>query len=46
MFAFNDASARVLERVGFEHEGTLREQVFARGRRVDTERYGLLESEW
>jgi RimJ/RimL family protein N-acetyltransferase len=46
VLAFNDASARVLERVGFEHEGTLREQVFARGRRVDVERYGLLESEW
>jgi RimJ/RimL family protein N-acetyltransferase len=46
VLAFNDASARVLERVGFEHEGTLREQVFARSRRVDVERYGLLESEW
>ncbi|WP_459192644.1 GNAT family N-acetyltransferase [Halosimplex sp. J119] len=46
VFAFNDASMRVLEKVGFEHEGTLRGQAFARGRRVDMERYGVLASEW
>ncbi|WP_123532830.1 GNAT family N-acetyltransferase [Halosimplex salinum] len=42
VLAFNDASVRVLEKAGFEHEGTLRDQAFARGRRVDVERYGLL----
>lgn len=46
VFAFNDASARVLEKVGFEHEGTLSEQAYARGSRVDMERYGLLADDW
>ncbi|MFC7139535.1 GNAT family N-acetyltransferase [Halosimplex aquaticum] len=46
VFAFNEASMRVLEKAGFEHEGTLRGQAFARGGRVDMERYGILASEW
>jgi len=46
VFAFNDASASVLERVGFEQEGVLREQAYMDGDYVDTLRYGLLESEW
>jgi ribosomal-protein-alanine N-acetyltransferase len=45
-FAFNDASQRVLEKVGFEQEGRLREQAFARGERVDMLRFGLLADEW
>lgn len=42
----NTASRRVLERVGFTHEGTNRESAFADGEYVDDEQYGLLESEW
>lgn len=42
----NIGSQRVLERVGFTHEGTNRESTFADGEYVDNEQYGLLESEW
>ncbi|MFB6150493.1 MAG: GNAT family N-acetyltransferase [Haloarculaceae archaeon] len=45
-FADNDASRRVLEKVGFEREGTLREGAFVRGEYVDLYQYGLLEDEW
>lgn len=45
VYAFNDASTRVLETVGFEREGRLREQAYMHGERVDELRYGLLESE-
>ncbi|ELZ22698.1 GCN5-related N-acetyltransferase [Halosimplex carlsbadense 2-9-1] len=46
VFAFNEASVRVLEKAGFDHEATLPDQAFARGERVDIERYGALASEW
>lgn len=46
VFAFNEGSARVLERIGFEREGVLREDAYMHGEYVDTYRYGLLESEW
>lgn len=42
----NAASQAVLRRLGFSHEGTYREHVYARGEYRDTEHYGLLESEW
>ncbi|WP_435078273.1 GNAT family N-acetyltransferase [Halococcus sp. AFM35] len=42
----NTASQRLLERIGFTHEGTKRESSFAEGAYVDEEQYGLLESEW
>lgn len=42
----NEASTAVLRRLGFTHEGTYREHVFARGEYRDTEHYGLLEQEW
>jgi RimJ/RimL family protein N-acetyltransferase len=45
-FAFNDASARVLEKVGFEREGTHRDQVFVGGEHVDVYRFGILAEEW
>lgn len=44
-FETNPASQRVLEKVGFEREGTLREHAFVRGEHVDVYRYGLLESD-
>ncbi|WP_284012953.1 GNAT family N-acetyltransferase [Halobaculum litoreum] len=42
----NDASSRLLERVGFTQEGRLREDSVRDGRRRDTLRYGLLAHEW
>jgi RimJ/RimL family protein N-acetyltransferase len=45
-FAFNDASQRVLEKVGFEQEGLHRDQVFVDGEYVDVYRYGVLAGEW
>lgn len=41
----NDASVRLLEKVGFEREGVLRKQEYANGDYVDVYRYGLLASE-
>ena len=43
--ADNVASARVLEKVGFQLEGRLRENEYFKGRWWDTLLYGLLESE-
>jgi len=45
-FAHNDASRRVLERVGFEREGVHREAAFVDGDYVDVYYYGLLDREW
>ncbi|MFC7114111.1 GNAT family N-acetyltransferase [Natronoarchaeum sp. GCM10025703] len=42
----NEASIRLCERLGFDHEGTARESQFADGEFVDVERYGLLVDEW
>lgn len=44
--AFNDASAALLESLGFEHEGTRREAAWYRGAYHDMLTYGLLRSEW
>jgi RimJ/RimL family protein N-acetyltransferase len=41
----NEASKRVLEKVGFQQEGLLREHEYANGSRVDVRCYGLLPSE-
>jgi [ribosomal protein S5]-alanine N-acetyltransferase len=42
----NTASARVLERLGFVHEGTQREHYIVRGETSDGGLYGLLRDEW
>ena len=42
----NDASAAIWEKLGFTHEGTVRENQFYEGEYVGTRYYGLLESEW
>ncbi len=42
----NGASARVLENLGFVHEGTLREDCVVNGEVSDSWVYGLLEREW
>lgn len=46
VFDFNDASRKVLERVGFTHEGTSREAAFIDGEYRDALWYGALEEEW
>jgi len=43
---FNDASAALLESLGFEREGTLREAAWFRGEYHDMHWYGLLREEW
>lgn len=42
----NDASARVLEKLGFRHEGTLREDCVVAGEVSDSWVFGLLRREW
>ena len=42
----NAASARVLEKLGFEREGTLREDCIVNGEVSDSWVYGLIRREW
>lgn len=42
----NAGSRRSLERLGFVHEGRLRERWIVSGERSDTDLYGLLRSDW
>ena len=42
----NTASSRLLERLGFRHEGRLRERWFVNGEVCDSDYYGLLRHEW
>ena len=44
--AENAASCGLLLKLGFKHEGNLRQRVFFRGRFVDQYYYSLLKSEW
>jgi RimJ/RimL family protein N-acetyltransferase len=46
VIAGNDASMRVLEKLGFEPEGVLRSHSFVQGERVDKHLFGLLAGEW
>ncbi len=50
LFAFisvdNRGSRRLAEKLGFVHEGTMREHFLIQGRRVDQCVYGLLRREW
>lgn len=43
---FSDASKCVLEKVGFVHEGVLRESRYVDGKHWDRHRFGILEDEW
>ncbi|RZH67867.1 GNAT family N-acetyltransferase [Natrinema altunense] len=43
---FNEPSRRVLEKLGFEHEGVLRESRFVDGEYWHRHRYGYLSHEW
>lgn len=42
----NEGAARVLEKLGFEEEGLLRDQEFVHGEYRDTHFYGILVDEW
>jgi aminoglycoside 6'-N-acetyltransferase len=42
----NLASARVLERLGFEHDGTARSAALVRGEWLDDTRFSLLRADW
>lgn len=44
--ARNVASARLLERLGFTFEGTLRQNEWVKGERTDETIYGVLREEW
>jgi RimJ/RimL family protein N-acetyltransferase len=44
--AFNDASAGLLESLGFEREGTRRQATWYDGEYYDAYSYGLLREEW
>lgn len=44
-FAFNTASCRVLEKAGFQYEGTLRSNAVKKGKVIDMKMYSLLKSE-
>jgi [ribosomal protein S5]-alanine N-acetyltransferase len=45
-FGTNPASGRVLQKLGFRHEGTLRAHYVRMGVTQDALQYGLLASEW
>lgn len=43
----NEASMRVLEKLGFEHEGVMRDELYSKhGEYWDFHYFGILESEW
>ncbi len=44
-FAYNAASCRVLEKAGFQFEGTLRSNAVKKGRIIDMKMYSLLKTE-
>lgn len=46
VFEGNDASARIWEKLGFEFEGTHRDEVFIEGEYVDVRYYAVLDEEW
>ena len=45
-FGSNEASVRVLEKLGFSQEGVFRDEAFVDGEFVDLLRFGLLAEEW
>ena len=44
-FAYNIASCRVLEKAGFQYEGTLRSNAVKNGKVIDMKMYSLLKTE-
>lgn len=46
MVAGNEASTRVREKLGYEHEGVAREAAYVDGEHLDVHCYGVLADEW
>jgi RimJ/RimL family protein N-acetyltransferase len=46
VFSYNQPSIRLLEKLGFQHEGVYREFLQRDGQRHDMHLYGLLQHEW
>jgi RimJ/RimL family protein N-acetyltransferase len=46
IYAFNDRSIRLFERLGFQREGVVRQAVWKKGAFIDEYIYGLLKQEW
>ncbi|AHZ23054.1 acetyltransferase [Haloferax mediterranei ATCC 33500] len=46
IFDSNRASRGLAEKLGFTHEGTLRNHVYHNGRHLDLHHYGLLAEDW
>ncbi|MDO4713428.1 MAG: GNAT family protein [bacterium] len=46
VYSYNTASARVMEKVGFQREGVERQAICYQGEYADAWSYGLLKSEW
>lgn len=44
--AENIGAIKCYEKVGFKHEGALRDEIYCHGKYVDAVRMGILESEW
>ncbi|SEM71640.1 GNAT family N-acetyltransferase [Paenibacillus sp. OV219] len=45
-FAENTASERVMQKVGLQYEGLLREQMLVKGNLIDLKMYSILKREW
>ena len=45
-FEYNEGARRLYERLGFRHEGTIKEALWSQGRWWDNYKYGMLEGEW
>ena len=45
-FEWNHGARKLYAKLGFQHEGTSREQLFYKGRFWDDYQYGMLEREW
>lgn len=46
VFSFNKSAISLYEKLGFKHEGTLRNELFRFGKFQDMELFGLLRTEW
>jgi RimJ/RimL family protein N-acetyltransferase len=46
IFSPNKRSLRVAEKLGFEHEGTLKEQIYIDGEFFDEYRFAIFKNEW
>ncbi len=46
VFAGNDRAQHVYQKLGFSHEGTLRQAMYQHGRHIDVHVMGILRDEW